>query len=209
MDDNISKLIQTLAETAAPNHARNPWDFSRAGNAVRRKNLLGYFSKMREISPKVLMVGEAPGYRGCGRTGVMFSSEKLMLQHPFFAEKTMFGVEDPSAAMAELSASIVWKTFDNLKFYPLMWATYPFHTHKPGDPASNRAPRPEEVLLGREFLKRVMDLFKIEKVVAVGRVAEHNLADLGIVATPIRHPSHGGAVLFASGLRNFVSSLNN
>jgi hypothetical protein len=202
-DDHIEKFIDDLARQSLTANVKNPWDYSRAGNAIRRKNLLSYFKKMYQQKPTVLLVGEAPGYRGCGRVGMPFSSEKIVLSHPFFADSESFGIENRDAPIAEASASIVWKTFDSLDFYPLMWATYPYHPHKEGNELSNRAPRPEEIAIGRQFITRLMDIFSIQAVVAVWRIAEKTLTDMGIVAVPLRHPSHGGATLFAEGLREY------
>jgi hypothetical protein len=153
---NIQSFVKALAETEAPRDAVNPWDFTKPGNAIRRKNLESYFTKMQQLDPRVILIGEAPGYRGCGRVGMPFSSEKLILSHPFFQPEEWFGIENMDSPIAEASASIVWKTFDNLNFYPLMWATYPFHPHKPGNLLSNRAPRPEEVALGKQFILDLM-----------------------------------------------------
>src|SRR3989338_9409919 len=200
----MKKFVEKLAQTKTPKDAKNPWDLSSAGNAVRRKNLEGYLTKMAKARPRVLLVGEAPGYRGCGRTGAPFCSEKLILTHPFFADRTVFDVDNANDPIAETSASIVWKTFDTLDFYPLMWATYPFHQHEPNNELSNRAPRPEEVKLGREFLEDIMRLFAIKRIIAVGRVAEKCLVEMVHEAYAVRHPSHGGATLFAKGLAEFA-----
>jgi len=203
----IREFIEDLTQHPLTPNVRNPWDYSRPENEIRRRNLLGYFKKMHEMKPSVLLVGEAPGYRGCGRVGMPFSSEKLVLSHPFFADREVFGIENTEAPIAEASASIVWKTFDTLDFYPLMWATYPYHPHKPGNELTNRAPKPEEIRIGRQFITRLMDIYGIERVVAVGRVAEGTLKELGIEAPAVRHPSHGGATLFAQGLADYKRSL--
>ncbi len=206
-EKDIHKFISDLSRHPITQHVKNPWDHSHPENGIRRKNLLGYFRKMYLLQPAVLLVGEAPGYRGCGRVGISFSSEKLILSHPFFLDRNIFGVENTESPIAEVSASIVWKTFDALEFYPLMWATYPYHPHKPGNLLSNRTPKPEEIAIGQKFITRLMDIYSIEKVVAVGRLAEKTLADMGIEASAIRHPSHGGATLFARGLKDFKKNL--
>jgi uracil-DNA glycosylase len=204
----INKFIDDLARYPLTPNVRNPWDYSRVENKIRRKNLFGYFKKMYESKPRVLLVGEAPGYRGCGRVGMPFSSEKLILSHPFFSDKEVFGIENVDAPIAEASASIVWKTFDTLDFYPLMWATFPYHPHKPGNTASNRAPKLEEIKIGNQFITRLIDIYSIQNVVAVGRIAEKTLSEMGIeTSAAIRHPSHGGATLFAQGLSDFKKSL--
>lgn len=206
-EKQIKKFIDDLASQPRTPNVKNPWDYSRPENEIRRKNLLGYFSKMHELMPSVLLVGEAPGYRGCGRVGMPFSSEKLVLNNPFFVDTKLFDIENKDTPIAEASASIVWKTFDSLHFYPLMWSTYPYHPHKPGNFASNRAPKPEEIHRGRQFVLRLIDIYSIKRVVAVGRVAERTLKDLGIEAPSIRHPSHGGATLFAQGLADLKKTL--
>jgi len=200
----IKDFIHKLANTEVADDAKNPWNFSRKENEIRRKNLEGYFNAMAKLKPQILLVGEAPGYRGCGRVGMPFSSEKLVLSHPFFSDKTIFDIENKESPIAEASATIVWKTFDSLEFYPLMWATYPFHPHKMGDQLTNRAPRPEEIALGKDFIEELIKLFEIKRLVAVGRIAERTLADMGYEAYPIRHPSHGGATLFAEGLKSYA-----
>ena len=203
----MQDFVERLALTSAPKDARNLWDYTIPANEIRRNNLIAYFTEMHKRKPKVLLIGEAPGYRGCGRVGVPFSSEKLLLSHPFFSGASAFTVENPDDPMGEASATIVWKAFDSLDVYPLMWATYPFHPHKPGNIFSNRAPRPNEVLLGKSFISEIMDNFNIKHVVAVGRVAEGTLREMGFEAYPVRHPSHGGAVLFQKGLSEFVERL--
>ncbi len=201
----VEKFVARLASTRPLKHSRNPWDFSRKGNEIRRKNLIGYLTRAKNNTSHTLLVGEAPGYRGAARSGVPFCSEKLILAHPFFADRTIFDIENKTEPIAESSASIVWQTFDRLNFYPLMWATYPFHPHEPNNVLSNRAPRSDEIDLGKEFLSQILDLFKIEKIVAVGRVAERTLGEMGYgLASAIRHPSHGGAIEFAKGLERFL-----
>ncbi len=200
----MKKFVERLSKVRVGEDVKNPWDYSRPGNAVRRKNLESYLWEMHKRAPTVLLIGEAPGYRGCGRVGMPFSSEKLVLSHPFFCDRALFGVNDEHDVIAEASASIVWKTFDMLDFYPLMWATYPFHPHKLDNPLSNRAPRPDEMQLGKSFIEEIVTLFPIEHVIAVGRVAEKTLTDMGIPHTAVRHPSHGGATAFAAGLKAFV-----
>jgi hypothetical protein len=42
----IKKFVNKLSKTKAPKDARNLWDFSSSTNAIRRKNLEGYFNAM-------------------------------------------------------------------------------------------------------------------------------------------------------------------
>ncbi len=199
----LEKLVNELSLVKSTSKVHNPWDAQFSSN-VRRKNLLSYFKKMYTLKPTVLLVGEAPGYRGAGRVGMPFSSEKLVMTHQFFSDRRDFGVIDENELVGEASASIVWKTLDSLNFYPLMWATFPFHPHNEGDALSNRAPTTDEIRVGKKFIEKILKIYKINKIVAVGRIAEKTLTEMGLSAFPVRHPSHGGATQFAEGLRSFV-----
>ena len=72
----------------------------------------------------------------------------------------------------------------------LLWNVVPTH---PGTETSNRAPTRDEVVEARRFLAAVV---RGRQVLAVGRLAAE------VTGAPyVRHPSHGGAVAFAAGLR--------
>jgi len=203
----IEDFVETLARTDATPNSVNPWDYTRTENAIRRANLKTYLEIILESKPAVLLVGEAPGYRGTRRTGVPFSAEKIVLSHPFFTDRPEFAIEHVDDPIAESSASVVWKTMDELQFYPLIWASFPFHPHEPGNDLTNRAPTKEELVLGQTFLRQLIDLSGIKTVLAVGRAAEKTLIQMDIpIAAQIRHPSHGGATRFKEGLRAFLES---
>ncbi len=200
----IRAFVEDLARVPATPDSVNQFSYDHDDNEIRRNNLVAYFSALAETSPTVLLIGEAPGYRGSRRTGVPFSSEKIMLTHPFFTSRKDFKIANTDNPYAESSASIVWKTMDELSFYPFIWAAFPFHPHHAGNDQTNRAPTKEEIALGKEFVMRLMKIFDITDVVAIGRVAEKTLVDLEIPATHVRHPSHGGANLFRAGLADFI-----
>ena len=71
----------------------------------------------------------------------------------------------------------------------LLWNVVPTH---PGTSSSNRPPTAAEVRAGLRFAEW---LAEGRTVVAVGRVAERALG-----VPYVRHPSHGGARAFESGL---------
>ena len=50
------------------------------------------------------------------------------------------------------------------------------------------------------YLKMVIDLFKPEKIVGIGRVAEGVLKSFVKNVYYLRHPSRGGKMLFLEGL---------
>lgn len=206
MDKDLKRFVEKLARTELSLSACNQYSYEDPHNEYRRNNLLRYLKALRAKNPKVLLVGEAPGYRGTRRTGVPFSSERLIMDGGILSGHEL-GFELPPTTekpIAEMSAGVVWRTLHAHQFYPLIWASFPFHPHFEGKPDTNRAPSKEELKIGAEFLKEIMMLFPGTEVVAIGRVAEKTLKDLGFDPHHIRHPSHGGATMFAKGIADFA-----
>jgi uracil-DNA glycosylase len=123
----------------------------------------------------VLMVAEAPGYRGTRVSGIPLTSERQLTG------------EGP----AEATATIVHRALSEFGAEDdvLLWNTVPTH---PGDAVSNRRPTRREIAAGLPFARA---LAQGRRVVAVGRVAHEAFG-----GTYVRHPSHGGAEAFRAGL---------
>jgi uracil-DNA glycosylase family 4 len=148
-----------------------------ARSPVRRDRLRAYLEEHR--SAAIILVGEAAGYRGARISGVPFTSERQLT----------------GAGPAEASATIVHRVLEELgaEDAVLLWNVVPTH---PGTRGSNRRPTSAEVRVARPFLD---ELIRGRQVVAVGRLAASVLD-----APYVRHPSHGGAVDFAAGLRRIL-----
>ncbi len=202
---SLNGFVRWVARTTAPENSINPYAHNGTrGNAARRHNLAQYLCQMAQRKPKLLLVGEAPGYRGLRETGIPFSSTKLMGSHPFFQSLNLREIPD-APGRAEASATIMQDTLDTLNINPLLWNAYPFHPHKPRHPQSNRKPTAGELRLGANFLYWIIDYFAIDAIVAVGNSAEHTLQALQIPNTKVRHPSRGGAIMFREQLAAFVN----
>lgn len=143
-----------------------------------RERLVGYLES--RAGAAILLVGEAPGYRGARVSGIPFTSERQLT----------------GSGPAEATATIVHRVLAELGIEQdvLLWNVVPTH---PGTASSNRPPTRAEIAAGLAFLA---PLAEGRRVVAVGRVAERALGFPGI-----RHPSRGGAVSFRSGLRSVTS----
>ena len=140
----------------------------------RLSERLRYYLESR-AEARFLLVGEAAGYRGARVSGLPFTSERQLTGH----------------GPAEATATIVQRTLADLGLVDdvLLWNVVPTH---PGTETSNRRPTRVDVDASRAFLD---ELVRGRHVIAVGRLAH---AVTG--ARYVRHPSHGGAGAFASGL---------
>lgn len=141
-----------------------------------RRRLAAYLDARRDT--EILLVGEAPGYRGTRVSGVPLTSERQLT----------------GAGPAEATATIVHRVLGELGLTAvvLLWNVVPTHPHQCDEPHSNRAPTRREVAAAMPFLDA---LACGRRVVAVGRVAH---AALG--GPYVRHPSRGGAAAFRTGL---------
>jgi uracil-DNA glycosylase len=151
-------------------------NFYRYGSgAARRRDRLAAYLESRADAPW-LLVGEAPGFRGARVSGIPFTSERQLT----------------GKGPAEATATIVHRVLEELGLAEsvLLWNVVPTH---PGTATSNRPPTRAEIAAGRLFAD---ELAAGRRVICVGRVAH---AALG--GDRVRHPSHGGAVPFATGLR--------
>ena len=145
-----------------------------------RARLAAYLDQRADA--RLLLVGEAPGYRGTRVSGIPLTSERQLTD----------------SGPAEATATIVHRVLDELGLaeHVLLWNVVPTHPHRPGEPDTNRPPTPAEVGAARPFLDA---LAHGRRVIAVGRLAERVLG-----APAVRHPSHGGAAAFRAGLMEYV-----
>lgn len=172
-------MIADVVEELAKADIGETFNFYRDGpfSNLRCRRLNEYLAS-RAHAP-VLLVGEAPGYRGARVSGIPFTSERQLT----------------GTGPAEATATIVHAVLAELGIEEqvLLWNVVPTH---PGTESSNRRPTPREVEEGLPFARL---LGRGRRVIAVGRVAEAALD-----APYVRHPSHGGAEPFRRQLRAAV-----
>jgi uracil-DNA glycosylase len=159
-------------------HIGQTFNFYRegAGASLRRARLAEYLDN--RSAARLLLVGEAAGYRGARISGIPFTSERQLT----------------GRGPAEATATIVQRVLAELELDALCWNVVPTH---PGTATSNRPPTAGEVEAARPFLDQ---LARSRRVVAVGRLAAR------VTGAPyVRHPSHGGAAGFRAGLLQFCA----
>jgi hypothetical protein len=100
-----------------------------------------------------------------------------------------------------MSSTIVWGALGDRRDI-VFWPAFPWHPMGARGPLSNRAPRRDELLAGREILRWFLEhLFPGRQFAAVGRYGHAALHALGYADAPyIRHPAQGGANDFRRGI---------
>ena len=143
------------------------------GSPLRRERLAAYLAA-RADAP-LLLVAEAPGYRGTRVSGIPLTSERQLT----------------GTGPAEATATIVHRTLAELGIEDdvVLWNIVPTH---PGTETSNRPPTRLEVEASEPFLG---ELAEGRRVLAIGRLAQGRLG-----GPFVRHPAHGGAAAFRAGL---------
>jgi uracil-DNA glycosylase len=172
----------------------NPWsdadpnDVDGPAAPLLRLDRLHAYLQLRE-NADVLLIGEAPGYRGCHFSGIPFTSERLLVGGSIpglqWQGQRITTFDRP---IAEASATTVWGVLHSLGAASrvVLWNAMAWHPHKPGALLSNRTPSREEVAGSADVLKTVISMFPEARVVACGAVAARSLSDLGVRCAELR-----------------------
>jgi uracil-DNA glycosylase len=208
---SVEEFVAVLAACEPGPDSTNFLAGSSPGNTARRRNLELYLTEMLDRRPRVLLLGEAPGYRGMTLTGVPFTNRAMLgaTEHPFglFGPGKGYVVPDaPPAVAAEPTATVLWQVLAELDFLPLLWSAYPFHPHRPGLPLTNRTPTAAEIAAGQPLWQALERLSGVQAVVAVGNVAERSIRAGGRTVPKVRHPAHGGKARFRQGLQELLAA---
>jgi uracil-DNA glycosylase len=163
---------------------------------IRRENLRLYLQSFSE-RPPFLVVGEAPGWRGCRFSGVPFTSQSQLLGGYLPFTGHLSGCA--SSPLRESTATIFWQVMQPYHPRFLVWNCVPLHPHRPGCLLSNRSLDRQEIACYLPILREMVALLAPHRVIALGRAAQSALAAIGIPAPRVRHPSHGGAKAFMEG----------
>jgi hypothetical protein len=200
----IEKFIEYIEKSKPFHNTRNLYQGNDDSSFLRKSNLKLYLEQMKVINPTTLLLGEAPGYKGCGNTGIAFTSERIIKTYNFFSNHK-FLVSSDNHLESEISATIVWEEIIKRKTLPLLWNIFPFHPHKENNLKSNRTPNIEELEFGATILRKLLYIFEIENIIAVGRKAEEHIQELKINYHYVRHPANGGKNKFIAGYNNVIS----
>ena len=165
----------------------------------RRRNLEAYLERVG--TPRLILLGEAIGFRGGRFSGIAFTSERQLAGPD--ARRLSWATDPPfrptsrnPALWLEPSGSIVWDAIGGEPDGVLLWNSFPWHPSGTAGPLSNRTPERSLFLSNLHVLERLLEEAGSARIVAVGRTSQAALAALGAEAPAVRHPAHGGAGLF-------------
>tara|TARA_B110000908_G_C10201067_1_gene425347 strand:- start:832 stop:1449 length:618 start_codon:yes stop_codon:yes gene_type:complete len=200
--NQIDNFISRLSLVSKTKETTNLYFGDSKESQIRRNNLKTYLTKMKNLNPRFLILGEAPGYKGCRLSGIAFTSEKVLFENSFFEKEQIEFINKLDKLESEISATIVWSEISKLTTKPLIWNIYPFHPHSADDIKTNRTPTNTELEEGKGFLRELLQIFDIQKIIALGRKPESQLSEIEIPSVYVRHPANGGKNQFVTGLNN-------
>ena len=227
----INEFIEKLQNYHGEN-VFNPWnefdtscDIGERAPVIRSENLRRYL-ELRP-NPKYLFIAEALGYQGGHFSGIAITSERILLgEHPDVDPKTVLGdwhyerTSDVNSPMLnrtqklkgfnEPTDTVVWNALNRhglAAFDVILWNIFPFHPHKPGELLTNRTPSKEELDLGIEYARQLMELVPNMQVLAIGQKAATTLEKYGVTCMVAPHPSMGGANRFKAKVAELFKQL--
>lgn len=227
--ESIEKFVRLLKQSP-PGAVFNPWwqvdtqnDIGRNAPVIRRNHLGAYLHK-RLGKVKLVVIGEALGYRGGHFSGIPMTSERILL-----GKKKDSGIEPEQVfssikarrtskarigpdGFSEPTATIVWSAMLKVGLKPeqfVLWNAFPWHTFDSRrGMLSNRMPNKAERSAGLSVLEAFLDLFPCNEIVALGNVAASQLKELNVESHRVRHPASGGAKLFRQQIEKIVKKVS-
>jgi uracil-DNA glycosylase len=202
------RFVAALADAHLPS-VFNPYSetcpvHDRADAAeLRRRNLARFLGAAIDARVDTMWIARDLGYRGGRRTGVPLTDEI----HLDRAAALLGGIPLERAThgpvVAERTAAIVWRVLATIGMPAVLWNIFPFHPHERDDPFSNRCHTRRERERTAPLLRALVTLVRPRQIIAIGRDAHAALADMGLPALAVRHPSYGGQAEFAAGVYGF------
>jgi uracil-DNA glycosylase len=180
--------------------------FDKADAHLLRRANLRYYLESFQARPRFMLVGEAPGWRGCRFSGVPFTSEAQLCQGllPFRGQQT----SNRTPAYDENTAVRFWHRMRDRHSLFFAWNSVPFHPHRAEAQDTNRKPSSKEKKETAYLLRGVYERLEPSCVVAVGRQAEKSFQDLGIPVTYVTHPARGHHKQFEKEILAVLSAQN-
>jgi uracil-DNA glycosylase len=197
----LENFLQSLSERPSSTVV-----FNQYRNRYALDNLRLFLVYLLKHRRDILLIGEAPGYKGCRLTGIPFTSGSIIREsnHEIFiaiGEKIILPKLD-----TETTATVFWDFLGAKRPVPILWNAFPFHPHLLDIPGSNRKPTRLEINEGKSYLLMLYEIFRPKRLCSLGRVGQTILTELfpDNQITYIRHPSYGGKKAFRKGMAELL-----
>ncbi|QBX37841.1 uracil-DNA glycosylase [Brevundimonas sp. S30B] len=200
-----SEFVCALQAATLPS-VFNPWRDQCAAcdledaPALRRENLRLFLERALETRVTTMWIARDLGYRGGRRTGVPLTDEVHLSEASALLGDIGLVRATDGPIVAERTAAVIWRVLAQVRQPVVLWNVFPFHPHLADDPMSNRCHTRAERDETWPLLEALIAMVRPEKIVAIGRDASAALAELGVPASAVRHPSYGGQAEFMAGM---------
>jgi uracil-DNA glycosylase len=211
-EEQIKSFVVAISEPSF-HRIHNPWrdlcttELRPDGCMLRQERLRRH---LNAPNPRLLIIGEAPGYQGCRYSGLAFSSERLLVEKAIPRMNGLDGerITNRGKPWSEPSATIVWGALyeHGLAMDTVMFNAVPWHPEGARGIHSNRTPSTDEKTEGLKYVPMLLKIFPGIKVAALGNTSSDMLTELCVEHVKLRHPANGGAGKFRAGLADLVRS---
>ena len=226
INESIKNFIESLAEYHAEN-VFNPWadtnpDYEIENAVILRRRQLETYLSRRLSAAKLLLIAEACGYQGGHFTGIAMTCERMILGYhktvtPMIIlekKETRKSKKDSLFIKKEIQRekgfneptdTVAWSACLEAGLGPdefILWNIFPFHPYKKGCFLSNRTPTDEELSVGLDYTRQLLEITGTLPIFAVGKKSEITLSAAGFSVIGLRHPANGGANIFRKGLKD-------
>ena len=168
--------------------------------AIRCRNLTLVLEAAIANGVSSVWIARDLGYRGGRRTGLALTDDVNLPSHGQLYGTLPLARATRGPAMSERTAKVIWQVLIDLRRPIFLWNIFPLHPHESGNPFSNRCHTRVEREACRPLLLWLLEKLNPRAVVAIGRDAQLALAEWGIDAYKVRHPSYGGQPEFIAGI---------
>ena len=176
-EEKIDNFINKLSNFKSRNNVKNPWE-----GENQRDNLKKFL--MQAKNPKYILIGEAPGRKGCLKCGVPFCDDYTLAEL----------ISEPSVEAKRSKETSAQRIYQAFKKGFVAWNVFPFQPcYSDG---RNRTPTRNEIAEGEQYLLDFLDIFNDpdskdtdSKIILLGKKAKFSSRLSIRTYLEILHPS--------------------
>jgi hypothetical protein len=164
--------------------------------SIRRHNLEVVLARAIHIGTRSIWIGLELGRGGGRRTGLAMTDDAHLCHHAARFGARGVKCATKSGPTTEITAGAVWSALAQIREPIFLWNIFPFHSHKPGVPLSNRRHSRVEQIGCLPVLNEIFSLFAPKTIVTIGMDARTVLSRQDYKFHSVRHPAFGGKSIF-------------